>query len=87
LAHDIVNKPVKGDDAASTLAPAKQFGAMNIKGSEISPGAASGVFMFHFHRHVRLGRIGGMTTSARLDAGFLIGRQNEFIILKGAPIP
>jgi hypothetical protein len=87
LTHNVVNKAIKGGDAASVFASTEQFGAMNIKGSDIGPGAASGIFMLHFHRQSRLCRIGGMTTTARLDAGFLIGRQNKLIILKGMPIP
>jgi len=87
LTHHVVNKAIKGGDAASAFAPAKQFGAMDIKGRYIGPSAAPGVFMLHLHRRARLGRICGMTTTARLDAGFLIGRQNKLIITKGMPIP
>lgn len=87
LTHNVVNKAIKGGDAASAFAPTEQFGAMDIKGCYIGPSAAPGVFMLHFHRRTRLGRIGGMTTAARLDAGFLIGRQNKLIIPKDMPIP
>lgn len=87
LTHNVVNKAIKGGDAASAFAPTEQFGAMDIKGCYIGPSAAPDVFMLHFHRRTRLGRIGGMTTTARLDAGFLIGRQNKLIIPKGMPIP
>jgi hypothetical protein len=87
LVHDIVNKAIKGDNATSVLAPSEQFGAMNIKCRDICPSAAPDVFMLHLHRRARLGRIGDMTTTARLDARFLIGRQNKLIILKGVPIP
>ena len=87
LTHHVVNKAIKGGDAASAFAPAKQFGAMDIKGRYVGPSAASGVFMFHFHWRTRLDRIGGMKTAASLDAGFLIGRQNKLIIPKGMPIP
>lgn len=87
LTHNVINKAIKGGYAASALASTEQFGTMNIKGRDIGPSAASGIFMLHFHRRPRLGRIGGMTATARLDARFLIGRQNKFVILKGAPIP
>ena len=87
LTHHVVNKAIKGGDAASSFAPAKQFGAMHIKSRYVGPSAASGVFMFYFHRRTGLDRIGGMTAVACLDAGFLIGRQNKLIIPKGMPIP
>lgn len=87
LTHHVVNKAIKRNDAASAFAPAKQFGAMDIKGRYVGPSAATRVFMFHFHRRIRLDRIGSMTTTARLDAGFLIGRQNKLIVPKGMPIP
>jgi len=87
LTHNVVNKAIKGGDTASAFAPTEQFGSMDIKGGYIGPSAAPGVFMLHFHRRIRLGRIGGMTTATRLDAGFLIGRQNKLIIPKGMPIP
>jgi len=87
LTHNVVNKPVKGGDAAFAFAPTEQFGAMHINGRNIGPSATPDVFMLHFHRYARLGRTGGMTTTACLDAGFFIGRQNKLIILKGMPIP
>ena len=87
LTHNVVNKTIKGGYATSALASTEQFGAMNINGRDIGPSAASGIFMLHFHWRPRLGRTGGMTATACLDARFLIGRQNKFVILKGAPIP
>ena len=84
LVHYIVNKPIKRNNAAFVLASAEQFGVMNIKDSNICPGAASDVFMFHFRLRSRMG---GMTAMAYLDACFLIGRQNKLIIQKGVTIP
>jgi len=87
LTHNVVNKTIEGCDVASTFASTEQLGAMNIKSRNIGPSAATGIFMLHFHRQTWLGRIGGMTTATRLDAGFLIGRENKLIILQGATIP
>lgn len=87
LTHNVVNKSIKGGYAASAFAPSKQFGTMDIKGCYVGPCAAPRVFMLHFHRRTRLGRIGRMTTAARLDAGFFVGRQNKLIIMKGMSIP
>lgn len=87
LAHHVVNKAIKRSYAASAFASVEQFGAMNIKGCDIGPSTASGIFMLHLHRRSRLGRIGGMTPPPRLDAGFFIGRQNKLVLLKGASFP
>jgi len=87
LTHNVVNKAIKGGNAASAFASTEQFSATNINGSDIGPSATSGVFMLHLHRRARLGRIGSMTTTTRLDAGFFIGRQDKLVILKSMPIP
>jgi len=87
LTHHVVHEAIKGSNAGSAFAAAKQFGAMNIKGRYVGPSAAPRVFMFHFHRQTRPDRIGGMTTAACLNAGFLVGRQNKLIIPKDMPIP
>ncbi len=87
LAHYVVNESIERSNATSTFASTEQFSAMHIESGNISPSATPGVFMFYFHRPSRLSRIGGMTTTARLDAGFLIGRQNKLILLEGVPFP
>ena len=85
LTHNIVNKAIQGGNAASTFTTAEPFGTMNIKGSNISPSTTSGVFLFLLHWRAWLRRISSMTTT--LNSGFLLGRQNKLVILKGMPIP
>ena len=47
LAHDFADEPVHRTDAALDLAAPKDFGAMDIPGSQIGPCAFAEVLMFN----------------------------------------
>lgn len=86
-AHNIGHQPIKGLDAVLGLTAAKQFDPVNIKRRQVGPGAAAGILMFHLHRGTGLYRVSGMAATSGLDTGFLIGGEDEFVILEGATIP
>ena len=87
LVHHPIDQVVKGDNAALWLAVAEELGAMDIQGRQIGQGPTPLVLMFHLHRLARLGSLGGMDASAGLNAGLLIGRDHELILLQGLALP
>ena len=87
LAHHISDEAIKGGDPVFLLTTTEESGTMNVKSSKISPSATACVFMLHFHRRTRLGGVGGMATPSLMDTGFLICRQNNFIVLERTSLP
>ena len=87
LGHGLGDQSVKGINSTGTFAAAKELGAMHIHGRQIGPSSQPLVFVFDLHRSTRLGWQGGMDTAAGLHAGFLIGRDDKFIILKRLSLP
>ena len=87
LAHNIGHQPIKRLDAVFGFTAAKQFYPVNIKRRQVGPGAAAGIFMLHLHHGTGLCGANRMAATAGLDTGFLIGREDEFVILEEATIP
>ena len=87
LVHDLGHQPVKRSDAAFGLATPKQPGAMHIQGGQIGPGAFSFVFMLNLHGPSGLRRHGRMQPPPRLNAGFLVGGDDKFIVAQRMVFP
>ena len=85
--HDLCHQAVERDDAALSFTAAKELHLVDIERGQIGPRPAPLVFVFHLQGRPSERGIGGMTARSRLDAGFLIGAQDELIILKSTPIP
>jgi hypothetical protein len=81
LVHHPIDQVVKGDHAAVRLAVAEELGVMDIQSRHIGQRATPLVLMFHLHRLARLGSLGGMDARASLNAGLLIRRNHELIVL------
>ena len=77
--HDLVHETVEGSNAGFAFAPTEELGAMDIHGSDVCPCATTFVFVFHLRGGTRIGRERFVSTIPSLDAGFLIGGENEFI--------
>jgi len=85
--HDLLDKTVKGGNAGGRFAAAEDTGTMNVESGDVGPGSATAVFVFDAHRALRRGAQGGMLAPPGLDAGFLVGRDDKFIIFEGFTFP
>ena len=85
--HDLLNEAVKGFDAVLGFAAAKDPRTVDIETGDVSPGPASKVFVFHLHRATRASCASGMFAPPGLDAGFLVGRDHELVILQRLVFP
>src|ERR1019366_624416 len=66
---------------------AKHFGAVDIEGGQVRPGAAALVFVLDAHGHAGLRRQRRVFTRPRLNAGLLVGGQHELVITQQLPLP
>jgi hypothetical protein len=55
LVHNVADQSLERRDAGLAFTAAKHFGAMDIEGGQVSPGAATDVFVLDAHGHTRLG--------------------------------
>lgn len=85
--HDLLHQPIKGSDAALRLATTKHAGAMDIESGQVSPCATTLVLMLDLHRPTGLAKPSGMLARARLNAGFLIRRDHELIVVQPSALP
>ena len=69
------------------LAAAKDPGMVDIETGDVGPGPAPEVFVLHLHRATRTACARGMFAPPRLDAGFLVCRDHEFIVLQRFVFP
>jgi hypothetical protein len=75
--HNLVYEAVKWLDAGGVLAAAEELGAMNIPGGQVRARTAALVFLFNAGAAARCCGQRGMYADARLDAGFLVRRQDK----------
>ena len=85
--HDLFDETVKRGHAGAGFAAAEYASVVNIECGQISPGPATFIFMFDFHRRTGLSRQTGVTRAPGLDAGFLVGRDDEFVAPKRFSVP
>lgn len=87
LVHNLRDEPIERFDPVPSFTASKQLGTVDIQGRDVGPSPAPCVLMFHLHRRPSLGGKSLVPTSPSLDAGFLVGRQDELIILQRASLP
>ena len=87
LTHDIRDEAVKRKNAFFSFTSTGEPGPMNIQGSNICPCTTACVFVFKFHRHAGLGRIGEMTPTSCLNTGFFIRRHDKLVSRQGNAFP
>jgi len=85
--HDLLDKTIKGGDASSCFATAKDTGTMNVESCDVGPGSATTILMFDAHRALRRWGQSGMLATPGLDAGLLVGRDDKFITFEGFTFP
>jgi hypothetical protein len=79
--HDLLDEAIKRIDAILGFAATEDSGVMDIQTRKIGPGAAAGVFVLDPHGSTRPTLGGCMFAATSLNAGFFVGRDDEFIIL------
>lgn len=60
---------------------------MHVQRSQVGPGAATGVLVLHAHRLARPSWQARMDALARLDAGLLVGGDDELVLAQRLPLP
>jgi|SRR5215469_1781518 len=84
---DLLHEAVKGFDAVVGLTAPKDPGMVGIETGDVGPGPAPEVFVLHLHRATRTACARGMFAPPRLDAGFLVCRDHEFIAFERFVFP
>lgn len=85
--HDLVDQAIERVDASAALTAAEDSGSMYIQCRHISPGATSGVFMLDLHGQMRFRRQGEVSAAARLNTGFFVGGDDEFVVMERPLFP
>lgn len=79
--HDLLDEAIKRIDAILGFAATEDSRVMDVQTRNIGPGPTAGVFVLDPHGSLRPAPVGCMFAAASLDAGFFVGRDDEFIIL------
>ena len=79
--HDLLDEAIKRIDAILGFAATEDSRVMDVPTRNLGPGAAAGVFVLDSHGSIRTTLVGCMFAAASLNAGFFVGRDDEFIIL------
>src|SRR5579864_2602348 len=85
--HYLLDQTIKGRDAVLRLATAKDSGVMNIQGGHVRPSTATKILVFHAHGCAWSESTCGVLAAARLNTGFLVGGDDEFIIFQRFSLP
>lgn len=85
--HDLLDQSVTGSDPGAEFTTAEDSGSVDIQGRQVGPRATALVFMLHLHRRAGLRGKSSVSTAARLNAGFLVGRNNKLIVFERLVFP
>ena len=87
LTHDVVHQALERRDAGGRLAPAEHLGSVHVQRGQIGPGAAARVFVLHAHRLAGANGQARMHAQARLNAGLLVGGDDELVLAQRLALP
>ena len=85
--HDLLNQSIKGCNAILGFATAEDPGVVHVERGDVSPSAAAKILVFDVHGRTGSAVLGGMFAAAGLNAGLLIGGDDELILLEGTALP
>ena len=85
--HHLLDQTIKGRDPVFSLATTKDPGVMHVQCGHVGPGSAAKIFVFDAHSGAGATSARGMLAPSRLNAGFLIGRNDELIVFQGFSLP
>jgi len=87
LAHDLIDQSLEGRDAGGCFAATEHPGAMHVQRSQVGPGATASVLVLRAHRLAGSGRQARLDTQPGLDAGLLVGGDDELVLAQRLPLP
>src|SRR6266849_3153021 len=87
LAHDVGHQFLEGFDAGGLFAAAEELHAVNVQGGQVRPRPAAFVLVLDAHRAIWSGRQGRMNATACLNAGLLVGGDDEIVAPQGFALP
>ena len=87
LAHDLLDQPPERCNAGRCLAAPEHFRPVHIQGGQIGPGTAARILVLHAHGLARRSGKAWMPAHTRLDAGLLVGGDDEFVLAQCPPLP
>jgi hypothetical protein len=79
--HDLLDEAIQRIDAIVGFAATEDSRVMDVQTRNLGPGAAAGVFVLDPQGSIRPALLGCMFAATSLNAGFFVGRDDEFIIL------
>jgi len=79
--HDLLDETIKRIDAILGFAATEDSRVMDVQTRNRGPGATAGVFVLDPHGSIRPALVGCMFAATSLNAGFFVGRDDEFILL------
>ena len=85
--HNLMDEPIKRSNSTTRFAATKDFGPVNIEGGQVGPCSASFVFVFNFHRRFWLRWQSRVKPASGLNAGFLVGGDDKFVVQKRLSAP
>src|SRR5438876_4346457 len=85
--HDLVHQPIKRSNPVLGFAATENSGLMDIERGEVSPSSTALVLMLDPHRPTGLANPSRMFAATGLDAGLLVRRDHELIVLEGLAVP
>jgi len=86
-AHDLSNETIGRSNPAPLLTVSEELSAMDIPSCQIAPSALAEILVLHPHRSTGSRWASGLFTASRLNAGFLIRRDDEFRTMEGSAFP
>src|SRR4030095_12390342 len=87
LGHYVCHQAIERLNPVLRFASTKQFRPVDVEGGQIGPGTTPFVFMLHLHGRSRFWRKRLVFSTTRLDAGLLVGGQDEVVVLKWLLVP
>jgi hypothetical protein len=85
--HHLANEPREGSDAGLAFTAAEDSGLMDVPGGQIGPGSLAHVFVLDTHRAAGLWSGTAVSASAGLNAGLLVGADDEIVPPQWPPLP
>ena len=85
--HDLLDETIEGLDTSGGLATAEDTSVMDVESGDVGPSPATVVLMLDAHRAMGSWRQGRMLAATRLNAGLLVGGDDEFIASEGLILP
>lgn len=87
LGHDLGDEAAERLNAGGRLASSADLGAVNIERRQVGPRSTADIFMFDSGGLMRARRRSRMDSDSGLDAGFLVGADDEVLRAKGLALP